>query len=65
MNAMKKSRSGDGDSKRYATVGEGQIRIAPILALPSLMADLGVDVWPLVALAGIDRQLVSDPEKIL
>jgi AraC-like DNA-binding protein len=54
-----------GRLKRFATVGEGHIRIAPLLALPAVMTDLGVDFWPLAAEAGLNRQLFDDPENIV
>lgn len=48
-----------------AIVEEGSLRIAPILSLPRLLADLGTDPGPLLVAQGIDAALFEDPENTI
>lgn len=43
-------------------VGEGAVRIAPLLGLPRLLAEHGVDVDATMRAAGLDPALFDDPE---
>ena len=48
-----------------ALVEEGTLRIAPLLALPAVLAAQGIDPWPVIAEAGIDAGRFDDPENLI
>lgn len=51
-------------AKRFPLVGEGSVRAAPVLALPAVLTDLGIDPWAVIDEAGVDRALFDDPERV-
>lgn len=46
-------------------VGEGAVRIAPLMALPGILAEHGLDPGPVIARAGCDIALFDDPENTI
>lgn len=49
----------------FALVEEGEVRVAPLLGLPGLLAELGVDWAPVIAESGLDQTLFDDPENTI
>jgi AraC-like DNA-binding protein len=52
-------------SSPLALVAEGNVRVAPILGLPQLLADAGLDPDQVIAAAGIDPNLFDDAENTI
>jgi hypothetical protein len=50
---------------RHAPVEDGRVRIAPLLGIPRLLMEMGVDPVPLIAEAVLDPALFDDPENCL
>ena len=48
-----------------ALLEEGSVRMAPLLVVPALLRELGVDPGPLIAEAGLDPALFADPDNII
>ncbi|WP_295385308.1 AraC family transcriptional regulator [uncultured Thiodictyon sp.] len=46
-------------------VGEGNLRMAPLLVLPTLLAELGLAAAPIIGAAGIDLALFDDAENTI
>jgi len=45
--------------------GHGEVRMAPILGIPGLLAELGLDPERLIAEAGLDPALFDNPDNII
>jgi AraC-like DNA-binding protein len=52
-------------SSRLALVAEGYLRMAPILGLPQLLADAGLDPNQVITAAGLDPNLFDDAENTI
>ncbi len=50
---------------RLTLVREGSVRVAPLLPLPKLLSEMGIDPDPLIAAAGLDAALFDDPENTI
>jgi len=48
-----------------ALLEEGSLRMAPLLVVPALLREMGVDPGPLIAEAGLDPPLFADPDNTI
>jgi AraC-like DNA-binding protein len=48
-----------------ALLEEGSVRMAPLLVVPALLTEMGVDPGPLIAEAGLDPALFADPDNTI
>jgi AraC-like DNA-binding protein len=48
-----------------AVVGQGSVRVAPLLAVPDLLIEKGCDPVQILSLAGLDAGVFGDPDNII
>jgi len=48
-----------------AVMEEGAVRMAPLLVVPELLTEMGLDPGRLIAEAGLDPALFADPENTI
>lgn len=59
---------GDGDtvgSSQKSPVSEGHLRVGPLVEVPPVLRELGVDPAEIVGGVGLDLQLFDDPEHVI
>lgn len=48
-----------------ALIEEGSVRMAPLLVVPALLREMGLDPVPVIAEAGLDPSLFADPDNTI
>jgi len=43
-------------------VGDGSVRVAPLVAIPALLREFGADPAAVFALCGVDYRILDDPD---